>query len=321
MGSDLPGQIDGTASLDFNPRSPCGERPALVPAYVRAPPISIHAPLVGSDRHHRIAFRCNANFNPRSPCGERHHYAAKYSIYIVFQSTLPLWGATFMVAYLPQKGKISIHAPLVGSDCCLTCSGRSARISIHAPLVGSDQQGIRRGLRVSNFNPRSPCGERQASSLTGFGTPMISIHAPLVGSDRNRPVHTGIHRYFNPRSPCGERRFPTRFGWKRPLFQSTLPLWGATSVLALGMPISVQFQSTLPLWGATLDNSKTALQTAISIHAPLVGSDSVFSTSQAATRDFNPRSPCGERPGTPLLLSELLIFQSTLPLWGATRSS
>ena len=55
----------------FTPRSPCGER--LHPS--RIMPLSI----------------C---FNPRSPCGERQHVLGPMSIPLMFQSTLPVWGAT-----------------------------------------------------------------------------------------------------------------------------------------------------------------------------------------------------------------------------------
>ena len=39
------------------------------------------------------------------------------------------------------------------------------------------------GLRSGNFNPRSPCGERQPFHMLGGGQLGISIHAPRVGSD------------------------------------------------------------------------------------------------------------------------------------------
>ena len=38
-----------TAMVDFNPRSPCGERQEVEGKLVEAGTISIHAPLVGSD--------------------------------------------------------------------------------------------------------------------------------------------------------------------------------------------------------------------------------------------------------------------------------
>ena len=62
--------IDG--SHDFNPRSPCGERLRLLAADLREHQISIHAPRVGSDWHPPlIKTPPHSNFNPRSPCGER----------------------------------------------------------------------------------------------------------------------------------------------------------------------------------------------------------------------------------------------------------
>ena len=58
------------------------------------------------------------------------------------------------------------------------------------------------------------------------------------------------------------------------LFQSTLPGWGAT-LSKLGMRPTLAFQSTLPGWGAT---------------KPIQGD-------RQNRKDFNPRSPDGERPG------------------------
>ena len=58
----------------------------------------------------------------------------------------------------------------------------------------------------------------------------------------------------------------------------------------------------------------------ISIHAPPVGSDPLVATFVRIHIDFNPRSPCGERRRTRLRIRSKSRFQSTLPLWGATRS-
>ena len=56
--------------------------------------ISIHAPRVGSDGTPTRKFESSSGF----------------------QSTLPVWGATFRLAYVYQCYLISIHAPRVGSD-------------------------------------------------------------------------------------------------------------------------------------------------------------------------------------------------------------
>ncbi len=125
---------------NFNPHSPCGERPLLG---------SLIAP----------AWRY---FNPHSPCGERperDEYAAKIlgisihtphagsdmdtamqrAAYALFQSTLPMRGATKMGARHGQQTTISIHTPHAGSDNPTRYAGRPrGGISIHTPHAGSD---------------------------------------------------------------------------------------------------------------------------------------------------------------------------------------
>ena len=80
--------------IDFNPRSPCGER--QLPALQR-----------GTDGH----------FNPRSPCGER-HFNDVYSVLLDDISIhAPRVGSDFNTR--AEDGNlyiISIHAPRVGSD-------------------------------------------------------------------------------------------------------------------------------------------------------------------------------------------------------------
>ena len=57
----------------------------------------------------------------------------------------------------------------------------------------------------------------------------------------------------------------------------------------------------------------------ISIHAPRVGSDLFVFPDPQLPIYFNPRSPCGERPQAYLMAAQLAeLFQSTLPVWGAT---
>ena len=57
----------------------------------------------------------------------------------IFQSTLPVWGATASTVDTYIDRLISIHAPRVGSD-TIRLHGRkiTKKISIHAPRVGSD---------------------------------------------------------------------------------------------------------------------------------------------------------------------------------------
>ena len=217
----------------------------------------------------------------------------------LFQSTLPVWGATdgsycrfefdsVISIHAPRVGSdvavqprtarlrsISIHAPRVGSDSDDAEHIEITEISIHAPRVGSDI--IRSKLSVAvkefqstlpvwgatrhdrkrkrvfcDFNPRSPCGERQDARITEISIVQISIHAPRVGSDIDKSdsvfivypisihaprVGSDTHNFIAdfeyveisihaPRVGSDARKF--RQKTKKSLFQSTLPVWGAT---------------------------------------------------------------------------------------------
>ena len=65
------------------------------------------------------------------------------------------------------------------------------------------------------------------------------------------------------------------------------------------IPSCVGFQSTLPLRGATWTWQKHPSGWTISIHAPLTGSDRSKLRSNGSLKNFNPRSPYGERPLRP----------------------
>ena len=214
--------------LDFNPRSPCG-----------------------SDGIAPMEQKTLVHFNPRSPCGERRAKEIIASAYGLFQSTLPVWGATGGKQHLSALEGISIHAPRVGSDfACNVPLTFSFSISIHAPRVGSDGgYGLRR-VHQNDFNPRSPCGERHYTMMDNLGVAIFQSTLPVWGATSMESAAALEALNFNPRSPCGERPRERR-------------LHGTIS----------QFQSTLPVWGATRELPVFALCGHISIHAPRVGSD------------------------------------------------
>ncbi len=127
-------------------------------------------------------------------------------------------------------------------------------------------------------------------------------------------------RRFNPRSPRGERLSTSMPSSWPARFQSTLPAWGATFYKGTVTFSPTTFQSTLPAWGATAA-ARPFTQTAnVSIHAPRVGSDELFSTYFTARDCFNPRSPRGERQQKAAEADPRKRFQSTLPAWGATAN-
>ncbi len=125
----------------------------------------------------------------------------------------------------------------------------------------------------------------------------ISIHAPLVGSDSMRGA----------------------FFIDSDEFQSTLPLWGAT-ICGLSILKPLSFQSTLPLWGATNRRCGGAGRAGISIHAPLVGSDSMRSSFMTFFSRFQSTLPLWGATRRWGGCRGDWLFQSTLPLWGATQN-
>ena len=184
MGSDTPRQPSRLSSAAFQSTLPVWGATGAAIRMVDNVVISIHAPRVGSDTRTPVRWTRPENFNPRSPCGERPLSRQLGDCCCEFQSTLPVWGAT-----IGQR---------------LPCP--DATISIHAPRVGSDPVPTMRPTVITNFNPRSPCGERHRSTWRENPSPSISIHAPRVGSDISAAIV-----------------FRSTFR-----FQSTLRVWGAT---------------------------------------------------------------------------------------------
>ena len=146
--------------------------------------ISIHAPRGGSDSALPVAGLLQFDFNPRSPWGERRNLPFQQFNQIVFQSTLPVGGATtfFFAGYVYHS------------------------ISIHAPRGGSDTSTVPFPAAIADFNPRSPWGERRTVAQLRIIRSYISIHAPRGGSDQRFETLEFTSIDFNPRSPWGERR-------------------------------------------------------------------------------------------------------------------
>ena len=145
----------------------------------------------------------------------------------LFQSTLPLRGATSPTRWNPRQSNFNPHSPC-GERLHRPYRGRRQPISIHTPLAGSDM----------NFQ------------RLFFETVLFQSTLPLRGATRRAMATSSRSRHFNPHSPCGERRsslvpMSRIFG-----FQSTLPLRGATAIERRQQSI-FRFQSTLPLRGAT----------------------------------------------------------------------
>ena len=128
------------------------------------------------------------------------------------------------------------------------------------------------GAVTGYFNPRSPHGERLASSPNTRAPYTISTHAPRTGSDGGGGFGFSRRRDFNPRSPHGERRAAAPTEKQRALISTHAPRTGSDEYDAL-----------------------TDEQRSISTHAPRTGSDAFFAGCATSRGYFNPRSPHGER--------------------------
>ena len=115
-GATVLGKDPAAGFSDFNPRSPCGERPEVQEEPVAAIEFQSTLPMRGATDSTRFMTSSHDDFNPRSPCGER------------------------LLSYcsISKNPHISIHAPHAGSDAASRRKRGGLPISIHAPHAGSD---------------------------------------------------------------------------------------------------------------------------------------------------------------------------------------
>ena len=165
-GSDVKRNTDHITPLYFNPRSPHGERLVACEESQAVTIISIHAPRTGSDEAMMTGEARVTDFNPRSPHGERLICVlCMFNFKRYFNPRSPHGERPCSARRCGLLRPISIHAPRTGSDgICIVFSFRQyGRISIHAPRTGSDNSPRHAAVKSSNFNPRSPHGERRCN--------------------------------------------------------------------------------------------------------------------------------------------------------------
>ena len=193
-------------------------------------------------------------------------------IFVGFQSTHLLRGATCSVILLHPLYDVSIHAPLARCDIRHPVFLDPLVVSIHAPLARCDLSDISACL-VSH----------------------VSIHAPLARCDSWCRDHNSSLMCFNPRTSCEVRpgtshtRSCTRCFNPRTSCEVRLDLWYQEPVgnyVSIHAPLARcdlryayiglkpdRFQSTHLLRGATHDAYKYHKAMDVSIHAPLARCD------------------------------------------------
>ena len=143
----------------------------------------------------------------------------------------------------------------------------------------------------------------------------ISIHGPRVGADiSTHPLRTG-RTYFNPRPPCGGRPCPSSRSLSTSYFNPRPPCGGRPQMQQAAAAL-IGFQSTAPVWGPTAHARSSSMGAKISIHGPRVGADLCRRRHRRRHLHFNPRPPCGGRPGPPPIPRSARNFNPRPPCGG-----
>ena len=193
-------------------------------------------------------------------------------------------------------------------------------ISTHAPRAGSDGRRCAYFIHWKDFNPRSPCGERQEildlpdkpkkfqptlpvrgatfRRLADHIIVCISTHAPRAGSD--------------PRAGRG-RAHPRGF-------QPTLPVRGATVAHHIRPIDAYPISTHAPRAGSDAASGAGTETNIISTHAPRAGSDMSALILCVMILVFQPTLPVRGATMGPDGKPRIKRFQPTLPVRGATSS-
>ena len=128
--------------------------------------ISIHAPRMGCDFIYNRRTPQGNHFNPRTPYGVRLTECAFVTVGNKFQSTHPVWGATWLIVlYTGMRPFQSTH-PVWGATVYSCDADQGREISIHAPRMGCDRIASALLAHMMDFNPRTPYGVRPLNLLT-----------------------------------------------------------------------------------------------------------------------------------------------------------
>ena len=188
--------------MDFNPRSPCGERPR--------------------DAGRRS--RHSSNFNPRSPCGERLDVCLVGLPLGIISTHAPRAGSDVTHEQpVTRAVHISTHAPRAGSD--PTRAGAIPALFYFNPRspCGERLPIWQRTPGRSDFNPRSPCGERPEAVTGPTATPYFNPRSPCGERPQYIALIVFCCQYADQRRAIGPEKQAARTS-KRPNAVRTSPV-------------------------------------------------------------------------------------------------
>ena len=149
-------------------------------------------------------------------------------------------------------------------------------------------------LKSSDFYPRSPCGERPGIPAHRKAFPDFYPRSPCG----ERPPSFGrfqVINYFYPRSPCGERPWLSAWIAKRALISIHALLAESDA-----MDISARRGARISIHALLAESDSTTIITICTVSRflstlSLRRATRAASITPTASRNFYPRSPCGER--------------------------
>ena len=274
--------------------------------------ISTHAPRTGSDppifrgqavliyfnprspHGERPPFRrlvrpLRGDFNPRSPHGERPPASGRGRRCSGISTHAPRTGSDVVVKVPICRAAISTHAPRTGSDHAFGTAIQLGDISTHAPRTGSDSAASVSTFASNVFQPTLPARGATLSTKCSRPDSLISTHAPRTGSDR--------YHFF--------RRLSNVISTHAPRTGSDARDFGHLDFDAIS--------THAPRTGSDARDFGHLDFDAISTHAPRTGSDAFRGVRGPGRRDFNPRSPHGERPQISQMQTSRCYFNPRSP--------
>ena len=315
-GRDLRDASKSKGHFGFNPRAPCGARPAqqlcvallrvfqstrpvrgatAVCSAMRIPQgVSIHAPRAGRDIAGKISLRAIMGFNPRAPCGARLPPIAVLHDTRGFNPRAPC-GAR------PSSRRSS--RTQMGFNPRAPCGARRRERSLpeHAPEFQSTRpvRGATRDVRAESSQ-----GGFQSTRPVRGATNHIVINAVSVEFQSTRPVRGAT---FCPRCGKNDRLVSIhapRAGRDPPTRNPNPSVLGFNPRAPCGARLSTQscyfypsgFNPRAPCGARLPAFSDSDKKRKVSIHAPRAGRDLAAVGIRVPTACFNPRAPCGARP-------------------------
>ena len=130
------------------------------------------------------------------------------AFFALFQSTHPVWDATYNVLSDKIQINVSIHASRVGCDGSRGILERITILFQSTHPVWDATNNLGDDVRPGKFQSTHPVWDATQQATLTFSDPPVSIHASRVGCDS---------------VPCMTE-------WEVIWFQSTHPVWDATKV-------------------------------------------------------------------------------------------